>query len=46
MGGIAGLLFDAALKTMLIGGLAAVAVYGWRVSTTVNEIVKKTLHIQ
>ena len=35
------LLADAALKTVLIGGLAAVAVYGWKVSPTVNRLVKK-----
>lgn len=46
IGGMAGTLADAVLKTAVIGGLAAVVIYGWKVSPTVNELVKKTLRIQ
>ena len=36
----------AALKTLVLGGLAAAAVLLWRISPTVNDIVKKTFHRQ
>lgn len=38
--GIAGLLVDAAVKTILLGGLLCAAVLAWRVSPTVNGMVK------
>lgn len=40
--GIGGLLADAAIKTLAIGGLLAAGILAWRVSPTVNDIVKKT----
>lgn len=36
----------AALKTAVLGTLAAGAVYAWNVSPSVNEMIKKLLHIQ
>lgn len=38
-GGIGGLLIDAALKTIVLGGAVAAAVLAWRVSPTVNSMV-------
>lgn len=38
--GMGGLLVDAAVKTILLGGLLCAAVLAWRVSPTVNGMVK------
>jgi O-antigen/teichoic acid export membrane protein len=38
-GGIGGLLIDAAVKTVVLGGAVAAAVLAWRVSPTVNGMV-------
>ena len=40
--GIGGLLADAAIKTLVLGGLLTAGVLAWRVSPTVNDMVKKT----
>ena len=40
--GMGGLLTDAALKTLLLGGAVAAAVLAWRVSPTVNAMVLKS----
>lgn len=42
--GIGGLLADAALKTLVLGGLLAAGTLAWRVSTTVNEILARYLY--
>lgn len=39
--GIAGMITDAVVKTAVLGGLFAAGVLAWRVSPTVNGIVKK-----
>ena len=35
----------AVVKTVVLGCFAAIAVYAWRISPTVNEMVRKTLHL-
>ena len=42
-GGMVPMLIDAALKTVVLASLAAVAMFAWNVSPTVNDIVKKTV---
>ena len=42
-GGIVPMLIDAALKTVVLASLAAVVMFAWNVSPTVNDIVKKTV---
>lgn len=41
LSGMAAVVAHAAVKTLVLGGLAAVAVYGWKVSETVNGMVKE-----
>ena len=42
--GLGGLLADAVLKTLLLGGGVAAAMLAWKVSPTVNEMVGRLIH--
>ena len=46
MGGVGGMIVDSVAKTVVLGGLILAGVLQWKVSPTVNRIVKKILRIQ
>lgn len=41
---IGNIIADAVVKTLVLGGGVAAAVYGWHISPTVNELIDRTLH--
>lgn len=41
MSGVGGMIVDSVVKTVVLGGLIVVAVVMWKVSPTVNEIIRK-----